>query len=327
MQWNLQFQAYGSSVSATPGFSIHGRAATFSSLPSARPNTVQPSATTNPFLSLMQGTIAVPPYTFHDAASTIVSEVTQMLQELGLPGPGSEYANTASPSTDPAINPETGLHKTKNNPTGTYCTTPAYAACGRHDHDTKHCFGVRGGMEGQAPWQKAKQKRKAVKKAQDGSIATVATSQASQPSSKPLDCSGSNSSTSNVCMPAVTETTAHVISFTLTDAHFRELSYAAMEVSCSPLPSGEIVALAATLNVTLLDSGTMSHLIRDRSFLWSFNPDRSVCMRTANHGTLETEGNGTVSHSSPSEQSNIACDYHIAFMLLVAWRIYSWLGE
>lgn len=88
------------------------------------------------------------------------SKALQMLQESGLPGPGSEYAHLISATPESGINPATGLCKTRNNPSSTYCTTPACAGCKQCDHDTKHCFGKGDGMAGQAPWQKVQHERK-----------------------------------------------------------------------------------------------------------------------------------------------------------------------
>ncbi|KIK15938.1 hypothetical protein PISMIDRAFT_16132 [Pisolithus microcarpus 441] len=43
---------------------------------------------------------------------------------------------------------------------------------------------------------------------------------------------------------------------------------------------------------TILDSGTTMHLIRDPSLFWTFTHDSTVSMKTANQGSLNTEGYG-----------------------------------
>ena len=128
MQQNAQaLQTYKATmdVGASLPFNTHIRG---TSMALAPPNTSSLQfSVTNPFLALMCSAALVHPYTFQDAASTIISEATQMLQESGLPGPGLEYVNVVQSPRGDNINLETGLCKTKNNPSGTYCTTSGCA--------------------------------------------------------------------------------------------------------------------------------------------------------------------------------------------------------
>jgi hypothetical protein len=284
MQRSIQaLQAYqlpGLSRATSSAFSAHGRSSTSASLPNLRRTTSTLSLrSSNPFLALMQGVAPTQAYTFQDAASTIVNEATQMLQESGLPGPGSKYVNVAQSSiSTPNINPETGLRRTKNNPSGTYCTTSLCAEHKRCDHDTRHCYGKGGGLEEQAPWQK-KKKEKDGKTNETAFIAAAAGSEYHTPLA--------NSSSHSSSMPAVVNL---AITSQPTDNHFHELSCAAVHEL--PQESGELSALTESTSATILDSGTASHLIHDQHLFWSYTADRSVRMKTANHRSLDTEGYG-----------------------------------
>ena len=236
----------------------------------------------NPFLSPPQASY-VQPYRFHDAATTIISEAAQMLNEGCTPGPGLEYANVSVPAGNTgsgSVNPETGLHRTKNNPSGTYCTSPGCVPKRRSDHDGAHCYGEGGGMEGQAPWQKkGKDKHKDAGKSkgngqegeQGAQVGTSGTA-AGPPTGSVAKPGGITALASNH--------TSHDQSL-----HFRELS-------CTATPRLEQSFLLGEGVPTILDSGTTSHLICNRRLFWSYTPDDSVRMTTANHGTLSTASRG-----------------------------------
>ena len=236
----------------------------------------------NPFLSPPQASY-VQPYRFHDAATTIISEAAQMLNEGHTPGPGSEYANVSVPVANTglgSVNLETGLCWTKNNPSGTYCTSPGCIPKRRLDHDGAYCYGQGGGMEGQVPWQKkGKDKHKDAGKSkgngQEGEQgAQVGTSGAA-----------AGPPTGSIAKPG--GITALALNHTSHDqsSHFCELS-------CAVTPRLEQSLLLGEGVPTILDLGTTSHLICDRQLFWSYTPDDSVQMTTANHGTLSTAGRG-----------------------------------
>jgi hypothetical protein len=47
-----------------------------------------------------------------------------------------------------------------------------------------------------------------------------------------------------------------------------------------------------TAGSAILDSGATSHLIKDRSLFWSYDPSEANVVKTANHGTLRTNARG-----------------------------------
>ena len=108
MQCNIQaVQAYETTMNMDgTNFNAHTRGTSTTSAP---PSTTSRFGSMNPFLALICSTATVRPYTFQDAASTIVSKATQMLNESSLPGPRSEYANIAQNSRGENLNPVTGL--------------------------------------------------------------------------------------------------------------------------------------------------------------------------------------------------------------------------
>ncbi|KIN94253.1 hypothetical protein M404DRAFT_168827 [Pisolithus tinctorius Marx 270] len=92
--------------------------------------------------------------TFESVSVKIAAEAHRLVQQLSFSSVGSEYANAAtSPVGPPNVNPATGLRKTRNNPSGTYCDTPIGEGlvCGASNHDKAHCFKPGGGMAGQRP--------------------------------------------------------------------------------------------------------------------------------------------------------------------------------
>jgi hypothetical protein len=44
--------------------------------------------------------------------------------------------------------------------------------------------------------------------------------------------------------------------------------------------------------VSILDSGTSSHLLKDRDVFWTYETTQAWSMRTANQGVLQTKGSG-----------------------------------
>ncbi|KAG2038051.1 hypothetical protein BDR03DRAFT_862762, partial [Suillus americanus] len=121
-----------------------------------------------------------------------------------------------------------------------------------HDHD--HCLQLGRGMEGKALWNQQQ-----------------APSTPSAPS----------------------ETTALIVAAPM---HHQDWSCAMIKnldlpPSCSP--SAEDIACIVTQTLsTILDSGTTSTLITNREYFWTYNANAKVSMKTANHGTLLTSGQG-----------------------------------
>lgn len=200
--------------------------------------------------------------TFKHAAQTVIKEAIQLVNESPAAGPGSEYANAVVPGGRGEVNPVTGLRKTRNNPSGTPCSTPICLGRKRVDHDWNNCFQAGGGRAGQAPWQKGK-----------GGVTAGTPQVAAVAGSTPI------AAVAIQCPP--------------TNDYFRDLSCHATMASS-----------------TILDSGTTTHLIRDPSLFWTFTHDSTVSMKTANQGSLNTEGYGDcVAVRTPS----------LIFCPLVAW--------
>lgn len=255
------------------------------SLPHAHAHTSTPrpyrtrETSNNPFLDAMPVPY-VHPYSFQDAATTIISEAAQMLNEGCSPGPGSEYVNVSNPSHSSnsdtgigSINPEMGLRRTKNNPSGTYCTSPGCVPKKRSNHDGPHCYSEGGGMEGQAPWQKKNKKGKEKGAAGEQTAQLAATS-----------CHSGTGDSHTASAAPKPEGIATVVS---DSSHFQNLS-------CAVITPGakHSYLLGRGPSCTILDSGTTSHLICDWSLFWTYTPDDSMRMTTANHGTLNTIGCG-----------------------------------
>src|SRR5271168_111134 len=171
-------------------------------------------------------------------------------------GAGSEYCNHAG---DPGA-----IRKHDKNPLGVLCTN-----CRHRTHDNDHCFAKGGGMEGQGPKSK-KEKAKAVDKIKPELAAAVA-------APTPDTSSGS----------------------TLYDAYQGDLSCAMIDtnLTCAAvdevIPSAsEFSTLVAKNAASLLDSGTSSHLLRDRDVFWTYETTQACEMTTANHGILCTMASG-----------------------------------
>jgi hypothetical protein len=128
--------------------------------------------------------------------------------------------------------------------------------CGKKSHDGPHCFAKGGGMEGQGPKSKAKMKAKT-------EVAAVA---------------------------AVTLTSTPAPDPNPPPAYVGDLSCAVMD---GPSVEEVTALLAASGNSTnCLDSGTSSHLFKDRNVFWTYEVTQARAMRTANHGVLQTEASG-----------------------------------
>src|SRR6267154_2970605 len=119
---------------------------------------IPPSASAS---ATVGSTFSLPSASAFDACVAHISaEAARILDEHTLAGgrPGSEYSNAVTASSSViigSINTITGLCKHRHNPEGIFCTT---VGCNKGDHDHMHCYARGGGMEGQAPWMKAKEK-------------------------------------------------------------------------------------------------------------------------------------------------------------------------
>lgn len=244
---------------------------------------------------------AAPTLTFEEVVTSFTEEANRQRgqQRLGA-RPGSEYANATSiPSTERRTNPTTGIRIHKHNPKGVTCDNPACSGLPRSlTHDREHCMQAGGGMEGKSPWSQRGERGGGKKK-------DAANSAIEQP--KPA----ASSSAPPVYTP--TETTA----LATPNVHRREWSSAAIEeLDPSAVPSNENMAcIASQLLSTILDSGTTSNLITDKSYFWTYNTEAKIKVKTANHGTLLTSGRGTVSRNSPSTIECNASDLPSVFTL------------
>lgn len=166
---------------------------------------------------------------------------------------------------------------TKNNPSGTACTTPICLGRKRVDHDWSNCYQPGGGKAGQAPWQKRKS---TTSNTQTAAVAT--------PTPVPVVPATSQPAVAQASAPIA----AAAIQYPPADDYFRNLSCAAVEELSEGETSEKLTCLATTNSSTILDSGTTTHLIKDPSFFWTFTRDSTVSMKTANQGSLRTEGYG-----------------------------------
>ncbi|KAI5982694.1 hypothetical protein EDD15DRAFT_2202622 [Pisolithus albus] len=219
---------------------------------------------TNPFLTPPQHPVqyrqqpvspGVRTYTFKHVAQTIIREAIQITNEGPVPGPGSEYASVAVPMGHGEVNLTTRLRKTKNNLSGTACTTPICLGRKRVDHDWSNCYQPGGGKAGQAPWQRGKSTTN------NTSTAAVVT-----PTPAPV----APVTLQPVAAQAGAPIAAAAIQYPPADDYFRNLSSAAVEELSEGETSGKLLCLATTNSSTILDSGTTIHLIKDPSFFWTF---------------------------------------------------------
>jgi hypothetical protein len=128
------------------------------------------------------------------------------------------------------------------------------ANCGKKSHDTAHCFAKRGRMEGQGPKPKPKPKVRP-------EVAAIA--------------SGSSMSS------APTGSTSTYIG----------------DLSCTTMETPSIDDFTGLLSASggfasILDSGTSSHLLKDRDVFWTYEVAQARPMKTANHGVLLTKASG-----------------------------------
>ena len=104
--------------------------------------------------SSISGILGTGTASFEDISVCIAAEAHCLVLETSItPSVGSEFTNVAKASWQANVNPATGLHHTKNNPSGVYCNTPLDngTVCSAGNHDCAHCFKPGGGMAGQQP--------------------------------------------------------------------------------------------------------------------------------------------------------------------------------
>lgn len=126
--------------------------------------------------------------------------------------------------------------------------------CGKKSHDHAHCFAKGGGMEGQGPKQPKDGKGKGKPE-----LAAVAVATTSLTSPSP------------------------------------DLATYIGDLSCAMSEGPSAEEFAGLLNgsfASILDSGTSSHLLKDRSVFWTYKTTQARSMRTANHGILQTKASG-----------------------------------
>jgi hypothetical protein len=128
--------------------------------------------------------------------------------------------------------------------------------CGKKSHDAPHCYAKGGGMEGKGPKGKGKPKAELT--------AVAATTPTPTPVPTPVPDPP--------------------------PAYAGDLSCAIME---EPSVEELTALLAAGGNsANCLDSGTSSHLFKDRNVFWTYEVTQARAMRTANHGILQTQASG-----------------------------------
>lgn len=207
--------------------------------------------------------------TFANIVTSLSEEANRLRGELKLNGPGSEYANATSfRASEAKTNLKTGIRIHKANPKGISCDNPVCTGLLRSlTHDRKHCFQSGGGMEGQGGVRNRERKPGSRKP----EVAAAANSTDTSPSS-PITPSVSNAAVSNELSCAMIE------EFPL-------------EPESSPT-FDDIACIAQQTLSTILDSGTTSNLIMDRSYFWTYSESTRVMVKTANHGRLPTSGRG-----------------------------------
>lgn len=240
-------------------------------------------------LSVARGT------TFESVSVRIAAEAhRQVLESTLVSPPGTEYAHAVGvPPSGRSMNQATGLRRTKNNPSGTYCDTPLEdgTTCGAANHDRAHCFKLGGGMAGQQPahWRQPQGKGK-----QGPALNVTPSTTTSLPATVPGTSPASSTplAASAVTTPSGTWATRD---YDLSCASIVEVVDAMPVggVMLDDCPSRDVLACLSTPGHTcLLDSGTSRNLLRDRAHFRSYSVDDSVRVRTANHGYLLTSGSG-----------------------------------
>ena len=125
--------------------------------------------------------------------------------------------------------------------------------CGKKSHDAPHCFAKGGGMEGQGPKPRGKENKK------PELAAVVSTSSAPAPAPSPDTYVGDLS-----CAIAEEDITKHLTALLSANGGF----------------------------ASILDSGTSSHLLKDRDVFWTYEATQARPMKTANQGILQTKASG-----------------------------------
>ena len=125
--------------------------------------------------------------------------------------------------------------------------------CGKKSHDALHCFAKGGGMEGQDPKPRGKENKK------PELAAVVSTSSAPAPAPSPDTYVGDLS-----CAIAEEDITKHLTALLSANGGF----------------------------ASILDSGTSSHLLKDRDVFWTYEATQARPMKTANQGILQTKASG-----------------------------------
>jgi hypothetical protein len=216
--------------------------------------------------------------TFDTCVTHISVEAACLIDEYALTGgtSGLEYVNaviTSFNTTTRNINTITSLHKHHHNPEEVFCTTVSF---NKGDHDHVHCYTKGSGMEGQAPWMKGKKKDK------EKELAAVAiTSLASAPAP--------------VTLPPSTVIAALSGTEAAAESYLADLSCASIvEVSNTPyhMETAVLSCIVAAGFNTILNSGTMTTLMQDCSYFWSYSTANAITVCTVNHISLSTSGHG-----------------------------------
>jgi hypothetical protein len=171
-------------------------------------------------------------------------------------------------------NLKTGICIHKVNPKGISCDNPMCTKLPRSlTHDCKHCFQPGGGMEGQGGNLRGWDTKQWAKKPD---IAAAVNSTNSPTPAMPTSSETNLDSTVDYC--------------NLACAIIKEIPFSPSE---STLSFDNIMYIAWQMLSTILDSGTTSNLIMDWSFFWTYSESSHVTVKTANHGSLPTSGQGT----------------------------------
>lgn len=206
---------------------------------------------------------------FEEVATSFTEEANRQRGKQRINArPGSEYANATVPqghnSNECRVNATTGVRIHKSNPKGVPCENTVCSGLPRSlMHDLDHCMQPGGGMEGKAPWRGECGSERGGKRKD---IAAAATESKATPAPPPSSTETTALATSN--MPH---------SWNWSCAVLKELANELM-------PKDEDMAcIASQLMSTILDSGTTSTLITDRSYFWTYNTNAKVTVETANH--------------------------------------------
>jgi hypothetical protein len=145
-------------------------------------------------------------------------------------------------------------------------------------HDIAHCWQARGGMEGQKPeWMVLRDKARVEMHIQPAhaKLTPTALSQLPLPAAATTQISAAATAGDDLGGSGLL-------------THFEG------DLSCTSIDSGnfDVAFLVEHFLSVLMDSGTTSHLIINRSFFWSFDSLGATSVRTANHRVLATTGRG-----------------------------------